>query len=115
MQTDSFSRRDLLKGVGFAAVGLTACGEEHDPYALEKPDVPGAASWLTGEERHVATACAQCPAGCGIRVRVVEGRAVKIEGNPASPVNRGGIGPRGLSGLQALYDPDRVRQPLARK
>src|SRR5262249_23387692 len=54
-------------------------------------------------------------AGCGIRVRVVEGRAVKIEGHPGNPVNRGGIGPRGSAGTQVLYDPDRVTQPLRRK
>jgi anaerobic selenocysteine-containing dehydrogenase len=49
-----------------------------------------------------------------VRVRVVEGRAIKIEGNPDCAVNRGGIGPRGLSGPQVLYDPDRIREPLRR-
>ncbi|HUJ61856.1 MAG TPA: hypothetical protein VLX92_25300, partial [Kofleriaceae bacterium] len=89
---------------------------EDDPTSRSqvKPYVPGADDYATYEERWFASTCAQCPAGCGIRVRVVEGRAVRIEGNRASPVNRGGIGVRGLSGLQALYDPDRVPGPLAR-
>jgi anaerobic selenocysteine-containing dehydrogenase len=112
-------RRRFLTGSGFAAGGMMlggcAHGDHEDPYALTKPRVPGSAGWAKGEERYIATACAQCSAGCGIRVRVVEGRAVKIEGNLACPVNMGGVGPRGLSGPQVLYDPDRVRQPLRRK
>ncbi len=109
-------RRQFLQLAGGAASGalIAGCHHEEDPYALERPEVPGADGFMRGEERFIATACAQCPAGCGTRVRVVEGRAVKIEGHHSSPVNRGGIGPRGLSALQALYDPDRVRTPLRR-
>ena len=108
-------RRDFLKrlGLGVGAAGLTGC-EGEDPYHLERPPVPGSGGLPRGHERHVATACAQCAAGCGVSVRVVEGRAVKIEGNDACPVNRGGIGPRGLSGLQVLYDPDRIPGPMRR-
>ncbi|MBI4821442.1 MAG: molybdopterin-dependent oxidoreductase [Deltaproteobacteria bacterium] len=88
----------------------------HDPtgHALVKPHVPGAETFFTHEERWVNTSCDQCPSGCGVRVRVVEGRAVRIEGNPSNPLNRGGIGARGLAGLQTLYDPDRIRTPLRR-
>ncbi len=111
------SRKTFLKGCGLTAAGtwLSGCGDAGDPFAIPKPDVPGAQGWVRGQERIVSSACAQCSAGCGIRVRVVEGRAVKIEGDPSCPVNRGGIGPRGLAGLQALYDPDRFQQPLLRK
>lgn len=109
-------RRRFLKLAGAAAGGALAagCHHEEDPYDLARPDVPGADSWVRGEERNISTACAQCSAGCGTRVRVVEGRAVKIEGNPLSPVNRGGIGPRGLAAVQSLYDPDRIKTPLRR-
>ncbi len=113
----AIDRRDLLKGLGLgvASAGMLAgCAHEEDPFALEKPPVPGADAWTKGEERVISSACGQCPAGCGVRVRVVEGRAVRIEGNPDCAVNRGGIGPRGLSGPQVLYDPDRIRTPLRR-
>jgi len=62
-----------------------------------------------------ATTCRECPAGCGMHVRVRERRVVKCEGNPQHPVNRGGLCPRGQSAPQGLYDPDRVRGPLKRK
>ncbi|HEU0032003.1 MAG TPA: molybdopterin-dependent oxidoreductase [Kofleriaceae bacterium] len=113
------TRRAVLAGLGAAL--LPACRRawappEHDPTGRSqiKPYVPGAEAFATYEERTVASSCAQCSAACGIRVRVVEGRAVRIEGNPAHPLNRGTIGVRGLSGLQALYDPDRIPQPLRR-
>ena len=47
-------------------------------------------------------------------MRVSEGRAKKIEGNPDHPVNRGKLCARGQAILQELYHPDRVAQPLKR-
>ncbi|MBI2153365.1 MAG: molybdopterin-dependent oxidoreductase [Candidatus Rokubacteria bacterium] len=66
------------------------------------------------EERWVPNVCLQCPAGCGILVRVVDGRAVKIEGNPEHPINLGRLCPKGHIGLQILYDPDRIKGPMRR-
>jgi anaerobic selenocysteine-containing dehydrogenase len=66
------------------------------------------------EEKWVATSCLNCQARCAIRVRVVNGKAVKITGNPVSRVSDGEICPRGHIGLQVLYDPGRIRTPLKR-
>jgi anaerobic selenocysteine-containing dehydrogenase len=55
-----------------------------------------------------------CPAGCGITVRTREGRAKKIEGNPAHPVNQGRLCALGQAGLNTLYNPDRIKTPLLR-
>ncbi len=109
------TRRDVLAAGGAAAgaLALAGCGGG-DPYALPKPPVPGSEAWAHGEEAWVTSVCGQCPAGCGIKVRVVEGRAVKIEGSPAHPLNRGAIGPKGQAGLQVLYHPDRLRGPVRR-
>jgi len=104
-------------GIGAAAGFLSRApaGLPATSRAIAKSWVPGAERFRTGEERFIATTCDQCPAGCGIRVRVVEGRAVRIEGNPAHPVSRGGIGPRGIAALQTVYDPARYRAPLLRE
>jgi anaerobic selenocysteine-containing dehydrogenase len=67
--------------------------------------LPGTATWY-------ASTCRQCPAGCGIVVRTINGRAKKIEGNPLHPLNRGKLCARGQAGLQTLYNPDRIRQPV---
>jgi anaerobic selenocysteine-containing dehydrogenase len=67
---------------------------------------------LGGEETWYASTCRQCAAGCGILVRVVNGRARKIEGNPLHPLNRGKLCARGQAGLQTLYNPDRLRNAV---
>ena len=65
-------------------------------------------------EKWVATSCLNCPARCATRVRVVNGKAVKITGNPLSRVSDGKICPRAHIGLQVLYDPERIDTPLKR-
>jgi anaerobic selenocysteine-containing dehydrogenase len=66
----------------------------------------------SGETTYVASTCTLCPGACGISVRKVDDRVVKIEGLGGHPVNDGGICPLGLSGPQLLYSPTRVRTPL---
>jgi anaerobic selenocysteine-containing dehydrogenase len=67
-----------------------------------------------GEVSYIDSACTLCPGGCGITVRKINDRAVKIEGMKNHPVNDGGICILGLSGLQLLYGPRRVEGPQKR-
>ena len=67
-----------------------------------------------GETSYVHSVCALCPGGCGISVRKVGDRGVKIEGMKGHPVNQGGICALGLSGLQLLYGPTRIKSPIKR-
>ena len=112
--TEVVGRRTFLKVIGSAgpAIALTACAvppEQILPYVIPPEDeVPGVATWY-------ATVCRECPAGCGTLVRTREGRAVKVEGNPAHPVNRGGLCIRGQASLQGLYNPDRIPAPQRRR
>jgi menaquinone reductase, molybdopterin-binding-like subunit len=69
---------------------------------------------LDGKSTYVRSTCALCPGGCGISVRKIDRRAVKIEGTEGHPINDGGICMLGLSGLQMLYGPTRVQRPLKR-
>jgi molybdopterin-containing oxidoreductase family iron-sulfur binding subunit len=108
-------RRTFLKVLGSAgpAVALAACSpippEKIIPFVIPPEDVvPGVATWYAG-------VCGECPAGCGTLVRTREGRAVKVEGNPEHPVNRGGLCVRGQSSLQGLYNPDRIPGPRRRR
>lgn len=65
-------------------------------------------------ERFIPSVCHQCPAGCGIVCRVVNGKLVKIEGNKLHPINQGTLCPKGQIGTYILYDPDRITGPLKR-
>ncbi len=67
-----------------------------------------------GPERFALSVCALCPGGCGVRVRKIGERAVKLEGNPLHPVNAGRLCPKGQAGLQSLYHPDRIPGPMKR-
>ncbi len=65
-----------------------------------------------GETTYVTSTCSLCPGGCGISVRKVGERVVKVEGLKGHPVNDGSVCILGASGSQLLYGPSRVRAPL---
>ncbi|MCI6019339.1 MAG: molybdopterin-dependent oxidoreductase [Clostridiales bacterium] len=66
------------------------------------------------EVKIVKTACRACIANCGVLAYVKHGRVVKLEGNPVDPMSRGRMCAKGLSGIQALYNPNRNKYPLER-
>lgn len=111
--THQLSRRDFLKiGVaGLATSVLAGCQNPRRWVTLE-PYVKPPEEQLAGQATWYASTCRQCPAGCGIIVRVMNGRALKIEGNPEHPISRGKLCPRGQAGLQLLYNPDRLQGPV---
>jgi anaerobic selenocysteine-containing dehydrogenase len=115
--SDGMNRRRFLKVVGVTgggAAALSACGIGPEPTRKLVPYLVAPADQIPGTPTIYASTCRECGAGCGIHVRVREGHAVKIEGNPDSPVNRGRLCARGQAALQGLYNPDRVRTPKAR-
>jgi molybdopterin-containing oxidoreductase family iron-sulfur binding subunit len=98
-------------GAGAAAVSGCSTGkvEKLIPYLVQSEDqVPGNPTWY-------ASTCTECAAGCGLHVKTREGRAIKLEGNPGHPVNAGTLCGHGQSALQALYNPGRLKGPMARQ
>ncbi len=67
-----------------------------------------------GAANHVNSVCSLCPGGCGITVRKIDERAVKIEGMDGYPGNDGSLCTLCLAGLQLLYGPSRVQAPMKR-
>ncbi|MCP4543957.1 MAG: molybdopterin-dependent oxidoreductase [Chloroflexi bacterium] len=65
-------------------------------------------------DQQVLGTCRLCAGGCGLSARVLDGRVVKLDGNPFHPNNQGRLCPKGQAGLQALYDPDRIKMPMRR-
>jgi anaerobic selenocysteine-containing dehydrogenase len=106
------SRRHFLK-LAAASAALSACTPAADRIVnLLETQVRPPEETLPGEPVWYASACRLCPAGCGIVVRTVNGRAKKIEGNPAHPLNHGKLCALGQAGLQELYHPDRLRNAV---
>ena len=67
--------------------------------------------------RIVHTVCSHdCPDSCGVLVTVnAEGRATKVQGDPAHPVTQGFLCGKVAKYLDRVYAPDRVLYPLKRK
>lgn len=104
-------RRQFLK-IGGATAFATLFGGCDKVQRRLIPFVIPPDNYVLGEALRYASACGQCPAGCGVVVRVSEGRAKKVEGNPLHPVNRGRLCARGQAALQALYHPERISRPM---
>src|SRR5687768_15823692 len=108
-------RREFLKilGVTGAGAATVGCGPSEAgrliPY-LVHPDqtVPGVSTYF-------ATTCRECVAACGVVAETRDGRAIKLEGNPEHPLNRGALCARGQAALQGLYNPDRYTGPRVRR
>ncbi len=108
---NGMERRDFLKVLGVAGVGATAtgCAVEPDrliPYLVQPEEI------VPGISTRYRTTCRECPAGCGMTLETREGRAIKAEGSPASPISHGKLCARGQASLHGLYDPDRIPQAM---
>jgi len=110
------SRRRFLKGtvalsiVGGTAVsvgGLMAEGKTYPRHTITTKTG-------TGKAREIPTLCEICVNKCAAIARVEEGIITKLNPNPRFPKSKNMLCARGNAGIQALYDPDRLKQPLIR-
>jgi len=114
------SRRTFIKlsGLAGAAVATTYAFRKRIfaapayPKEPANPEPPKAEGVIT--EKFVPTSCLNCGTRCATVVRIANGRAVKITGNPLSQVAEGENCARAHVGLQVLYDPGRLTTPLKR-
>ena len=107
------TRRQLLQaGAALGTAGILA------PTAIEffeQKRLESVSASIT-EDVIIPTHCKACAADnrCHLLVRRVNGIAVKIEGNPASPTNQGRNCAKSAAALLTLYNPYRVRFPVKR-
>jgi anaerobic selenocysteine-containing dehydrogenase len=114
---NKISRRDFIKlGATATAVGAALAAARGTWTLLEEGAAPAAGrsralAAAPLDETWVKTTCALCPSGCGLEVRVVNGKAVKVEGNPLHPLNQGVCCLKGQAALEVLYSPERIQHP----
>lgn len=133
-QPDS-TRRTFLKVSGAlgaaAAAGSVVFTKKAEAlsYTEKPPDAVETASDV------IYSICQMCHSRCGIRAKVKNGVLVKIDGNPYHPNTKhmderpdyatdpasdailkspGRLCPKGQAGIQTVYDPYRITQPLRR-
>ncbi len=111
------NRREFLALSAKAGAGtmiFAACGLPERELVIQSPvDMPE--DLVRGEDAWYATAWPDMPGGDGLIVRVMEGRAKKIAGNPDHPINRGAQVARHDAAIQLTYHPDRISEPLHRQ
>ncbi len=126
------SRRAFLKTTGaLAAVGTASV-------AFFRDDQARAANFgnpvLVETDQNVDikySVCLACHGACGIRCKIVDGVLVKIDGNPYHPnclephlpydtdpavarLSPARVCAKGQSGIQVIYNPHRIKEPLKR-
>lgn len=123
-------RRRFLKGA--ALLGGTALLAQVADIQMGRTAEADDAYPLASAENTIFSVCQQCNTQCGIKVKLLEGVAAKIDGNPYSPMALhphlpyktalgqampvdAGICPKGQAGIQSAYDPYRLRVVLKRK
>ncbi|MBM3724038.1 MAG: periplasmic nitrate reductase subunit alpha [Acidobacteria bacterium] len=97
-------RRDVFKVL--AAGAAASLVEQAAPAAETR--LPAGTVWKK-------TPCRFCGTGCGLLVGIANGKAVAVQGDPASAVNKGLCCVKGYHSVMALYGEDRLRQALIRK
>src|SRR6266498_5828498 len=130
------SRREFLKRSALFGCGALAASQLEGALALigraEAGELtPAELYQLSKAENTLYTVCLNCNTGCGIKVKVLDGIAVKIDGSPYNPWTivphlpmttdlaaaaklDGAICPKGQAGHQGAYDPYRIRKVMKR-
>jgi len=114
------SRRKFLQGtvamsiVGGSAVSATNLFASHEHGSHDSVPKSITTKTGTGEAKEVATLCEMCVNKCAAVARVENGVVTKLNPNPMFPKSRNMLCPRGNAGIQALYDPDRLKFPMIR-
>ena len=115
-----FDRRAFVKAAAFAGGGALGLMSSRAPWHLVRDMARWTQNWPwvpvppQGKPSMEKSVCGMCEGGCGIVVRKIGRRLVKIEGDRSHPVNRGRLCPAGTAGLQMLYGASRIRKPLRR-
>ena len=66
-------------------------------------------------EKWVQSACVMCSNGCGMDIGVKNGKIVGVRGREVDRVNKGRLGPKGMTAWKSLTHPDRLKYPMIRK
>src|SRR5438309_7023616 len=108
---DEWSRRDFLKLMGasmtLAGIGLTSCRR---PELHVVPFTKSAEWTIPGKFLYYATAMPRRTGAIPLIATTVDGRPIKLEGNPFQPASAGGTDVFAQSSILDLYDPARSRR-----
>ena len=108
---DEWSRRDFVKLMGasmaLAGVGLTSCRR---PELHLVPFTKNVEWTIPGKFLYYATAMPRRSGGIPLIATTVDGRPIKLDGNPLHPASGGGTDTFVQASILDLYDPTRSKR-----
>ncbi|MBQ6453284.1 MAG: molybdopterin-dependent oxidoreductase [Coriobacteriales bacterium] len=108
----TMTRRSFLK---VAAVTGAAMALSSATVAPTMASASNATLAPTGGVQRIRTCCRGCgKCECGVWVTVIDGKAIKVEGDEACLATMGNSCIKSQASMQALYHPDRLRYPMKR-
>ncbi|MDJ0839261.1 MAG: 4Fe-4S dicluster domain-containing protein [Acidobacteriota bacterium] len=111
---NKIERREFLALMGLGGAAATVgCGSSPKFEETWVPWVEPVAGTIPYVPNYYATTTRESE-GAGLWVKVLGGRAVKVEGNPDHPVNKGTLTARQQSVIQGLYGTSRIRVPFGK-
>ncbi len=131
---ETIDRRKFLGAARLVGVGVALASQIPSAFAGDKPAEEAAEKFdytQNDAENMIWTVCLGCNTGCPIKVKIQNGAAVKIDGNPYTPWCKvphipyktpvaeaakidGSICPKGQAGFMTSYDPFRIKKVLKR-
>jgi anaerobic selenocysteine-containing dehydrogenase len=102
------SRRKFLIGGGIAATGLVIPGKPAGASNFDSPEIR-----IKGLKA-TTTICPFCAVGCSMIVHVKDGKIINLEGDEASPINRGSLCSKGGAMFQIANNERRLKKVMYR-
>ena len=102
------SRRKFLQG----SVALTVIGGSSVGFTSLMADEEKKKKGTSNQE--IPTLCEMCVNKCAAIAKVENGIVTKLDPNPRFPKSKNMLCPRGVAGIHAMYDPDRLKYPMVR-
>ena len=107
----TMSRRSFIAAVAATGAACAVSASVTEPMKA----LAETSTTTTGDVKHVRTCCRACgKVECGVWVTVMDGKAIKVEGDESAPQSRGHCCAKSQSSMQAAYHPDRLRYPVKR-
>ncbi len=111
MEADGLSRRNFLRLMGasmaLAGLGLAGCRR---PEAFLVPYTKSPEWIVPGKSLQYATSMPRRRGALPLLATVVDGRPIKLDGNPHAPLSNGGSDIFAQGAILDLYDPDRAKE-----
>ena len=87
---------------------------KEEKYSLVDDATFGKVAKVKAPNKWVRSTCGYCGVGCGLYIGVKDGKPVYTKGDPAHPVNKGTLCPKGLSEHDMVQSDNRLTKPMLR-